>query len=102
MKDERRYRKPDAVLWERLEISEADVNDRLEKVKWADRCDNRKRYAGVTEEDRKGNSEMDGRRITWNIPIYEQIKNIKGSKNVPDISKLSKVDISNDTTCTIF
>ena len=93
MKDDRRYRKPDSVLWERLEISEADVTNKREKVKWADRCDNKYRYAGLIEEDGIDNSTREGRRMTWNVPIYEQIKNIKGSKNVPDVSKFSKVNI---------
>ncbi|XP_045205782.2 hybrid signal transduction histidine kinase M-like [Mercenaria mercenaria] len=90
LKDERRYRRPDTVLWERLDISEGDTKNKLERVRWADKCDNTHRYSGLTEGDANDNSDLNGRRVTWNIPINEQIKNITGSKNVPDITRLSK------------
>lgn len=93
LKDERRYRKPDFVLWERLDISEGCPKGKKNGLQWSDDYDfeANHRYSGLTENNARQNGGTDGRRVTWNVPLNEAIKKLTGSKNVPDISKISHV-----------
>lgn len=93
LKDERRYRKPDYVLWERLDISEGCPKDKKNALQWSGDFDfeANHRYSGLIESNARQNGGIDGRRVTWNVPLNEAIKKLTGSKNIPDISKISHV-----------